>query len=345
MNRFLLLLRIYLILGTIFTAWLTFTISLHVLRSSHVLTSRVPIRAIRPRPEEWLAFLRIQRTGSSFLSVGLASYPNNFGGGCGWSDCRCQHAMPPGASRFHAGSIPCSQMTCVETCKRAGKRSLTLDPSHADYSELEMGFARERIPLTDVRMFTILRKPVERILSEYRKVKKDCCQGGIDRLLAWDYVLEGCNISLSEFIESDAVKRMGHNRQTKMIAGVGDFRWEDMYQTEDDMLKMAMTHLDDMSFLLIHERMQESLKLLHACSGFLGTIFSGVAQEPKNPTNSTDSDTQLTPELNRRIFELNTLDQQLYFYAVKRFNELMEDVQMTLCPIREHPLSKGSYQG
>jgi hypothetical protein len=282
-----------------------------------------------PSSSEWLVFLRIPRTGSSsFLSSGMKTYPNNFGEGCGWSQCHCQHVMPAESAPFHGNAIPCSQTTCVSDCGTEGARSMTNDPTHADYAELSSAFARAAVPLSDVRMFTVLREPVERVLSEYRYVVDTFCHAN-GKLDAWDYVYPRCNPNLDDFVDSDVAERYVHNRMTKMIAGTGDFDWRDLYESEEHMLAVAKRHLDTMSFLLIHERREDSLALLEACESWIGASFkhssSSSAKDFPRTSTSTSSTKDDDGGATRRhkIDKLNRLDAELYAYGLELFDKLV----------------------
>ena len=86
----------------------------------------------------WLVFLRIPRTGSTFLSESVAV--RSHGCDCGWRKCRCQTGS---VSTMHG--VPCSQMTCIQECHREGCRRMWRDAPHADWLELQMAFLRARV--------------------------------------------------------------------------------------------------------------------------------------------------------------------------------------------------------
>ena len=86
----------------------------------------------------WIVFLRIPRTGSTFLSESVAV--RSHGCDCGWRKCRCRTGS---VSAMHG--VPCSRMTCVQECHREGCRRMWRDAPRADWLELQMAFLRARV--------------------------------------------------------------------------------------------------------------------------------------------------------------------------------------------------------
>ena len=111
--------------------------------------------------KDWVVFLRIPRTGSTFFSESVEV--GSHGCGCGWGACKCQTQS---SAAVHG--IPCSQMTCIEECERKGCRAFWKDVPHADWLEIYRAFLRARIPGNRVMMMTMLRDPLARVLSEYK---------------------------------------------------------------------------------------------------------------------------------------------------------------------------------
>ena len=123
---------------------------------------------------------------------------------------------------------------------------MTTDPPHADHLEILSALARSGIKRSNANLFTVLRDPTERVLSEYRYVFHTFCRDG--KIRAWDYMLESCDSDLDKFVNSEQALSMVHNRQTKMLAGVGDFRWEELYLDESELLRAAKVNLERMAF-------------------------------------------------------------------------------------------------
>ena len=304
--------------------WLTSQTPLHDKRGDTLFVTATTEEA----SSDWLVFLRIPRTGSSFLSSRF-EYPNRFGHGCGWSQCRCQHAIPSLSVAAHGGSKKCSDMECFKECAKDGRRSWTLDPPHADYLEILSALARARIKRSNVYMFTVIRDPVERFLSEFRYVKEKFCKDGVIR--AWDYVIEGCDsITIERFSQSPEALRMVHNRQTKMLAGVGDFSWEEMYSNENELLRAAKRNLKSMSFFLVHERMADNLEIMESCKKFFGGTFRASEGIERRSTKSLH--TELSPNTRTSITALNKLDVELVRYANEMFSELLSHTRSLGCP-------------
>jgi len=282
--------------------------------------------------DEWLIFLRIPRTASTFFGQLLSGYPNRFGGGCGWKDCRCQHAIPETSSPYHGNSIPCSQTKCFESCGLEKRRSLTFDAPRADYAEIIDGLRRSNYNVSKAYVFTVLRDPLQRFLSEFRYASKTFCkENGL--INAWDYSTP-CNISLANFVMEPQVHAKVHNRQTKMVAGVGDKDWADVYSTPQEMLDVAIMNLEKMALILIQEDIASSLRILRTCRDFLQLP---VVEERLTPLRSTQQHINLTDEIDPlvriRILELNDLDTKLYEHGITLFNRMINQVQRHICPM------------
>ena len=266
--------------------------------------------------KDWVVFLRIPRTGSTFFSESVEV--GSHGCGCGWGACKCQTQS---SAAVHG--IPCSQMTCIEECERKGCRAFWKDVPHADWLEIYRAFLRARIPGNRVMMMTMLRDPLARVLSEYKWVSNgvpnNCGSGaGVEERFAWDYRLP-CDATFRSFLDDERAASRAHNRQTTMLAGLADFEVSDLYDDEDAMLQVAKRHLLEMPWFGIHERMEESLWLLQHSSEAMGMELNITLSDFRRGTGSSVS--MLSEADRKEVLDANDLDAKLYAFAADLFEK------------------------
>ena len=208
--------------------------------------------------QRWLVYVRIPRTASTFLSESVRI--RNRGCNCGYTQCRCQTKA---RSSFHGR--PCSEMQCVTSCARDGCRSMWRNTPHADMLDLQCAFVRAQVRPDEIDYMTMLREPVDRVISEYEwgshGLPRTCDHASKGSVFAWDYELP-CNASLASFLASPAAGRRVNNRQTKILAGLGDFEADDVFPSDEAMLAAARRNLQSMRWFGLHERLNSSLWLL-----------------------------------------------------------------------------------
>ena len=109
--------------------------------------------------------------------------------------------------------------------------------------DLQRAFLRAAVQPDEIDFVTMLRDPIERVISEFywvmRGVPNTCAAEAEPRhRLAWDYELP-CNASLASSLADVNAARRAHNRQTKMLAGLGDFEASDAFASDAAMLSAA----------------------------------------------------------------------------------------------------------
>jgi lactosylceramide 4-alpha-galactosyltransferase len=264
----------------------------------------------------WTVFLRIPKTGSSFVLDSFQIRTN--GCNCGWEQCQCQTKA---VNEYHG--IRCSQMTCVENCHKTNCLNFWADAPHADMLDLKLAFGRARVPLHELDFYTMLRHPVSRVLSEYRWVTQgihNSCDSPNGRYHSWDYDAP-CNISLEEFMSDRQVQKRVMNRQTKMVAGLSDFESHELYENDNEMLKVAKMNLEKFSWIGIYEFFNESLQLLGEHFEKKKIEYNVQASSLKRMTNSTG---KVSADIKKKIFHQNSLDWDLYQYALDLFHARIE---------------------
>ena len=227
--------------------------------------------AAAPTPHgsgDWLVHLRLQKTASSSIGRLLATDAK---AECSWLKwCRC-HSMPllprPPPDYEHGGR--CEEMLSkgLKRCGDEGRHSLAADPPHADFVDLVEGLYGAGIAPERARMFTMLRDPVERAVSEYLHVRfvlgreRRCATtGSLGEIWAWDY-RASCNFTLAQFA-TDPAYAPAMNRQTRMLAGTAGREPDELYANGQEMLATARDNLRRMSWFGITDSVNLSMSVL-----------------------------------------------------------------------------------
>ncbi|WP_419788260.1 sulfotransferase family 2 domain-containing protein [Pseudodesulfovibrio sp.] len=152
------------------------------------------------------------------------------------------------------------------------------------------------------RLFTFLRDPVQRVISEFYFLKR------WPKSHLYEY-LNRNNVSLMEYVTSEnrVLKHRGRNNMVNSLSGIRGGNMEEG-------LELAWHHLRDrFEFFGILERFDESLLMLKRLMG-LGSIF----HEKKN-VRGTSLDKPISREEYDLICEHNRFDLRLYERAVTEF--------------------------
>jgi len=152
------------------------------------------------------------------------------------------------------------------------------------------------------RVFTFLRDPVQRVISEYYFLKR------WPKSHLYEYLNKN-NVSLLEYVtgEDRVLRHRGRNNMVNSLSGVrrGDL---------EEGLELAWHHLcNRFEFFGILERFDESLLMLKRLMG-LGSIF-----HEKRNVRGTSLDRPVTREEFETICEYNRYDIRLYERAVEEF--------------------------
>ncbi|CAF0714992.1 unnamed protein product [Brachionus calyciflorus] len=202
---------------------------------------------------------------------------------------------------------------------------------HASLSQLKLCMSRfypELDPLEDFFFFTIIRHPVKRYISEWKHVSrgatwirkndgtncitenyKNCFRGSEN----WG------NVTLEDFMSCEF--NLANNRQTRMLSNFG---YDCDRKMDESMLEDAKKNLEAMSFFALNEFQYLSQKL------FEKMFDTFKFTRDLTQSNSTIADVFLNESrtineqkhnLLKRIEELNSMDMDLYKFAINLFFE------------------------
>ena len=130
------------------------------------------------------------------------------------------------------------------------------------------------------------------------------------------------------------------NRQTRMLAGLADFQAGQLYADEKEMLERAKQHLVEMVWFGIHEDLETSMWLLKEVAPTLE-----LALEIKNSSfrRSTGKDV-VDVEVLKLIERQNSLDLELYTYALQVFKQRVAEAQRGKFGIRRKRFKQSGVQ-
>ena len=173
------------------------------------------------------------------------------------------------------------------------------------------------------RKLTFLRNPTERYVSLYYYWRWLDRSSPDHRLPEGDSRREpGLDIakehSLEEFVELDNRHVLVDTLNTQvwqLAADVGDGRRRLADLSEDELLRLAIDHVDQLDFVGIVEDMPRSLAILEKV--FDWQLPRSRPHHNKTPKRPSVED--LPVALRRRIYERTALDWELYSYVLKRF--------------------------
>jgi len=172
-------------------------------------------------------------------------------------------------------------------------------------------FAPELFAPRAITCFTILRDPVERVVSEYYFNLHN-------PTIRFHAALVRERITLDQFVNSERFAEV-HNTQTRMLsgakAGVG----------RRESLELAFTNLGErIAMVGISERFEETLLLNRAILGWRHVIYRRVNVNRHRPVLGA-----IAPSTLAAIERANSLDRELYRYACARFEELLQHHHIT----------------
>jgi hypothetical protein len=172
-------------------------------------------------------------------------------------------------------------------------------------------FAPELFAPRARRFFTVLRDPVQRVISEYYYNL-----AGPKRLL---YVpLNRTRMTLDQFVRSDLSAQV-HNGQTRILAGART----DLNPQE--LLDLAIANLrEQMALVGISERLDGTLLLCRAVLGWRYVIYRTVNVTPSRPPLRA-----ISPATLSAIEQANPLDRELYRVGCSRFEALLREHDIT----------------
>ena len=203
-------------------------------------------------------------------------------------------------------------------------RPYTFVTAHVDY-----GLVRRAPWLQPV---TVLRDPVERIVSWYHYVLRDDGES----LAPWRRLIDGRRLSVQDFLLHPQLRWLQGQAQTMQLAG---YLWSgDPLPHEDRLVGIAAENLAACAHVGLFERLGDSLRLAQA--------ELGLAAVPELPgaNVSPARDDEVDPEVRARVAELLGMDSAFYPLAVAEFERRLAahglDGAETALPPPERPVAR-----
>lgn len=191
----------------------------------------------------------------------------------------------------------------------------------------------------DVYYFTILREPVRRYISEYLHVRRGATwirrehtqdQRCVNQLYqkCFSNRQKWINVTLDEFLNCEY--NLANNRETRMLltfpnvsSSSSPCRYLQYDQDPVKMLEIAKQNLAKMSFFAINEFQNLSQYLFDQT--FKGALRLNFNFSQSNQSLAESYLKQLSPEVVQRIRQRNSVDIELYEYALKLFSERIKN--------------------
>ena len=191
---------------------------------------------------------------------------------------------------------------------------------------------KQQLPAT-AAYFTILREPVDRVVSYYHFI----CRS--PRHYCYQQVTQG-QMSLEQFVTSQ-IDTLADNGQTRLLANLSSGHEIPFGQCTTGLLAQAKENLQtQMQVVGLTERFDETLFLLRAAFGWQKIRYSR-----QNVSTERKPATTLQPATRKAIQECNQLDIELYRFAETLFetqlDRLGEDLPQKLAAFR---LANGRFQ-
>lgn len=159
---------------------------------------------------------------------------------------------------------------------------------------------------------TMLRHPVERIISHYYYVKRRPDHYLHERVMSH-------NMSLKDYVNSGISLEL-ENYQTRMLSSIGAKK-SDENRSSTHMLKIAKRNLsENFAMVGLTEKFDETLILLKNRCGFKNIFYF-----KKNVTNNRLTKQGLSKDIIQAIEQKNLLDMELYQYAESIFQILIQE--------------------
>ena len=231
--------------------------------------------------DQTLIFLHIQKTGGTTLHRIIE-----------------RHYPPEEIYFFDAWQFTFEHFTGLSEEERAGFRMLR---GH-------MVFGMHEYLQRPSTYFTVLRDPVERVISYYYHIRRDPNHH-------WHGFVTSNDLDLKAFLKSG--KDLGMTDfQTRVLAGG---RWHDSPYGEcpQEALEVAKQHLHERFAVVgLLGRFDDTLLLLKDAFGWQDLFYVR-----RNVTRKRPRKYDLSPDTLAAILEANSLDVQLYEYASEMFDE------------------------
>lgn len=259
---------------------------------------------IKLSPEDWVVYLRVQKTGSQTLWLTLLK---QFDGSV-WGRRQC----PKGPF--------CGYKCDMAEAFRTSKCKL-LVRAHANLYDYERGAAV--VGVRRLRWLALLREPVARAVSEYEHVTHGLVAQFGPHVFgkAWDYnFTDRRHATLTAWLDCEACRVGSSNRQTRFLAGLATTGSRDDEKFGDDhMFDAALRNLRKCDFVGVLDRYADSMLLLKETFPTQLAHFTSYALSlhPKQK----ESGGKPSADVLDRVRQLNRLDIRLYDAAKAIFEE------------------------
>jgi hypothetical protein len=241
---------------------------------------------MQSRTEPLLTFVHIPKTGGTTVSYVM------------WR-------------QFSRGQVINIDGSTVEEVNRRWNRMEPEQRAHVRCIRGHLPFAPELFAPRAALFFTILRDPVQRVISEYYYNLT-----GPKRMLYDPLVRD--RMTLDQFVRSELSAQV-HNGQTRMLAGAKTDA------TPRELLDLAIANLHKhMAVVGITERLDGTLLLCRAVLGWRHVIYRSVNLTLRRPALRA-----ISPATLSAIEQANSLDRELYRVGCARFEELLRQHNIT----------------
>ena len=174
-----------------------------------------------------------------------------------------------------------------------------------------MPFGLHRFLVGESRYITVLRAPVERIVSHYFFVKRT------PRHYLYQQVIER-NLSLAEYASSGITEELD-NGQVRLLAGID--RSIPYGSCGREHLELAKRNVEEhFAVVGLSERFEESLALMGIELGWNWIPY----YQAMNITEGRPKERQIDPSILKSIERDNQFDLELYAWVAKRFEEKLD---------------------
>ncbi|WP_020526736.1 sulfotransferase family 2 domain-containing protein [Flexithrix dorotheae] len=173
--------------------------------------------------------------------------------------------------------------------------------------------------------FTILRDPVERVISEYYFMKY--------KGMYYQDLIEGENLSLLDYLHHPETTYL-NNLQTRLISGE---KYETGELVTQEMYEKALSHLEAFKAIGITENMKDSIALFYQKFGWKRIPYYLTSNSNEQKTHRTE-----IPESTiKAIEEREKFDIQLYQQALEIFQKEVDKQQSKLKIIKKQMGNQG----
>ncbi|KAJ8601447.1 hypothetical protein CTAYLR_005947 [Chrysophaeum taylorii] len=280
--------------------------------------------------EDWVVYLRVQKTGSQTLWLSLVDAFN----GRVWGRPRCAKGPFCG---FRCERVLSNAF--VEARRQNNCRLFVR--AHANWRDYAAAATLAGVPHHRLRWLALLREPVARARSEYEHVTRGLVAQFGDHAFgrAWDYnFTDKRRASLGEWLDCAACRVGSSNRQTRFLAGLAPTGSRDDERRGDaTLLAAALDNLRRCDFVGLLDRYADSMLLLRETfPAQLGrfTAYSLSLHPKQKQHNDQEPRGDNSKAVLDRLHDLNRLDARLFEVAGSIFEARWAAMLRSLPPNR-----------